>query len=434
VPNGSALALGPTIINFAVGDIQPIQALGSTGQSVTGLTWASSDPTIVSLSTDDPPILTALAPGTVTITGGTASANVTVWTPPLPTGTVRWSNLGDGSGVAQIIPAVPSATGLADVFALQNDGVVQALTSDGLTAWTFAVPDAVVSQGQPPWHGVSVMPDFQGGLVVYDSLANSGNGTITKVDGITGQAYPAYSLTEPGAGYAGINFVGLLAVHTDGTIFATEGNSAASINAVTGINPITGTQAFSVPIQIPQPILVPGNCPPSGTTVYSLHAVYSGIVADDGNLYIPYAYDEVVNTCGIVGTHLRLLQVSSSGASNVLTILDAQTPHDLASYQNANLQVGMITNADTGVALTWSLQFAAGEGVSPVQNGMAITNGTAVSLVGPPTIPSPNGGPPAVAGPVLQAEDGSFFGSVRIPTSVAPPTYQNRHGLLRPIR
>ena len=40
----------------------------------------------------------------------------------LPNGTVLWSNPGDGSGVQQILPAVPSQAGVADVFALQNDG------------------------------------------------------------------------------------------------------------------------------------------------------------------------------------------------------------------------------------------------------------------------------------------------------------------------
>lgn len=40
-------------------------------------------------------------------------------------GTVLWSNPGDGSGFYSIVPAVPSATGVADVFGLQNDGTVQ---------------------------------------------------------------------------------------------------------------------------------------------------------------------------------------------------------------------------------------------------------------------------------------------------------------------
>ncbi len=315
VPGGSSLTLAPNLLNLAVGDVHPIQALNSSGQPVTGLTWASSDPTVVSLSTDDPPLLTAVAPGHVTITAGTASADVTVSTGPLPTGTVQWSNPGDGSGVAAIVPAVPSATGLADVFALQNDGTVQAITSDGTVAWSFAVPDAVAANGYPAWSNDSVMPDFQGGLIISDFLANGGNGSITKVDGITGLPYPSYNLASLGIG--GFSY-GALAVHTDGTIFAFEGNS------VIGINPITGTQTFSVPIPIPTPAL-PGNCLNSGTSYGVANMTNIGldlIVAGDGNAYVTFAYNEF-NGCTIVKAHLRLLQLSSSGASNVLTILDA---------------------------------------------------------------------------------------------------------------
>ncbi|HEY1183914.1 MAG TPA: hypothetical protein VGE89_07005, partial [Bryobacteraceae bacterium] len=123
-----------------MGDTHTIQALGAAGTSVTGLTWTSSNPNVVSLSTDDPPVLTALAAGHVTIIAGTApnaaSADVTVWVGALPLGTVIWCNPGDGSGVNWIVPAVPSTSGVADVFAFQNDGTVQAITSDGTVAWT----------------------------------------------------------------------------------------------------------------------------------------------------------------------------------------------------------------------------------------------------------------------------------------------------------
>ena len=353
VPDGgSNLTLGPNLLNLAVGDVRPIQALGSNGQPATGLTWASSDPTVASLSTDDPPVLTAVGPGHVTITGGTASADVTVMTPPLPVGTVQWSNIGDGSGVAAIVPAVPSATGLADVFALQNDGTVQALTSDGITAWSLAVPDAAPANGNTAWSYASVMPDFQGGLIVSDSLANGGNGSITKVDGLTGQLYPSYNLASPGLDeQAGFNSRAAAAVHTDGTIFAFEGNS------VIGINPIAGTQKFSVPIPIPQPIMDPGNCTSSGTSYgyANVGSVRSNlIIAGDGNAYVAFAYNEF-NNCFIQMTHLRLLQISSSGGSNVLTILDAEP---LAANSNiyvpdaTTFKFGLITNADTGVVLT----------------------------------------------------------------------------------
>ena len=119
-----------------------------------------SDPTVVSLSTDNPPVLTALAAGHVTVTAGTASADVTVSADALPLGTVIWSNPGNGSGVSNIVPAVPSPSGVADVFAFQNDGTVQAVTADGTTAWT-----ADVSQAEYTVNGQLAVPDFQGGLV-----------------------------------------------------------------------------------------------------------------------------------------------------------------------------------------------------------------------------------------------------------------------------
>ncbi len=200
-------------------------------------------------------------------------------------------------------------------------------------------------------------------------------------------------------------------MHIDGTIFAFEGNS------VIGINPITGTQTFSVPIPIPTPAFDPGNCS-SGTSygVANMTGFLSNfIVAGDGNAYMAFAYNEF-NDCSIVKAHLRLLQLSSSGASNVLTILDAVP---LASNSNfyfpdlTSLGLGMIANADTGVALTWGLDFLQGEVSFPTQYGMAITTGTSVSILNGPILPGQdvqNGTTPVI--PVLQAQDGSFVGSV----------------------
>src|SRR5580658_9505385 len=93
---------------LVVGDTHSIQALNSTSQPVTGLTWTSSNTSVVVVSTTDPTSLTAVASGQATITAGTATAVVTVYPAgsPLPTGTVIWSNPGDGSGVISIVPAV----------------------------------------------------------------------------------------------------------------------------------------------------------------------------------------------------------------------------------------------------------------------------------------------------------------------------------------
>ena len=214
---------------------------------------------MVSLSTDDPPILTALAAGHVTITAGTASADVTVSSPTdfpggLPLGTVLWSHPGD---VSWITPAVPSPSGVADVFAFQNDGTVQAIRSDGTTAWT-----ADVSQAQ------QVLADFQGGLVVWDW-----DGSLIKFDGMTGQPLTLYT---PG------DWVGLwsFALHTDGTVMALQYDwSDEGQYTVMGIDSATGGQKFSVPVPaVPDDHM--GNDSMVGGDL---------MIAGDGYAYVPYA-------------------------------------------------------------------------------------------------------------------------------------------------
>lgn len=224
-----------------------------------------------------------------------------------------------------------------------------------------------------------------------------------KLDGITGQPYPAYT----GGGFD-------IAVHTDGTIFAVQGTQGNSYSVV-GIDPTTGTQKFSVPLPLPQPYNSGQfeDCPAStGDYFYAAHIAteFSGIiVAGDGNAYVPYSYEEC-NGLTLVAAHLRLLQISSSGASNALTILDAQAP-PTNDYETTIASANMITNADTGVLLIWNLTFTGGEVEASTQYGMAITSGTSVSIVNPPAV----AGQTDAVVPVLQAQDGSFVGWVQGP-------------------
>ena len=182
---GSAAKLSPGIINMVLGDTRSIVAVNAAGQPVTGLTWTSSNPGVVSVSITDPRVLSALALGHVTITTGGASTDVTVVAGPLPVGTVNWSIPGN---VSSIVPAVLSQTCVADVFASMTDGSIQAITGDGTLART-ASPGPVCQ----------TLPDFQGGLV----LANGA--TIKKLDGIKGAADPTFTG----------NLLGAIGVHTD---------------------------------------------------------------------------------------------------------------------------------------------------------------------------------------------------------------------------
>lgn len=210
--DGSTTTITPSLLNMVVGGTHTIQATSAAGQSVTGLTWASSDSTAISLSTDDPPIPTAVAAGHVTITAGSASADVTVSAGALALGTVLWSNPGDGSGVDWIAPAVPSPSGVADVFSFQNDGAVQAITSDGTTAWSADVSQALPSPSQR-----YILPDFLGGLV-FQGVDSNGDSAIVKLDGMTGQPDFAYAPAPP----SWLDDWNALGVGTDGTVFSIE--------------------------------------------------------------------------------------------------------------------------------------------------------------------------------------------------------------------
>ena len=94
-----------------------------------------------------------------------------------PIGTVLWSAPDDGSGVTSIVPAVPSTTGVADVFSFEGDGTVAAITSNG-TAWTADLSSSLTA-----------LPDFLGGLMSANFVPGNccSLASITRLDGITGQ-------------------------------------------------------------------------------------------------------------------------------------------------------------------------------------------------------------------------------------------------------
>jgi hypothetical protein len=294
----------------------------------------------------------------------------------LAPGTVLWTHPGDVGG---IVPAVPSPTGVADVFAFGNDGTVQAITSDGTTAWTANVGP-----------GASVLADFQGGLVVFGPVYGDPPYSISRLDGLTGQSVFTYTIGQT------IDWIWSgVAVHPDGTIFAILGDPYSDDSHpmgqawVIGVDGSSGAQKFSVPL-------------PDDTAVFS-HEPFI-MIAGDGYAYVPY-----VTYSPDTGTQqLKLLRVNSAGASDNIDI-KTFTPES----ENAQLEVGyssVITNADTGVLLTWGAwnTYSWEPRQPPVPPntqtyGIAVTTGTGVSVLDAPLVGQVN--------PALQAQDGSFVGS-----------------------
>jgi uncharacterized protein YjdB len=429
----NVLTLIPNQLNLVIGETHTVQALDASSQPVTGLTWTSSKPKIISLSTDDPPILTALAAGNATITAGSASADVTVFYGTLPTGTVIWSNPGNGSGVTSIVPAVPSATGVADVFAFQGDGTVQAIKSDGTTAWTANL------------NGAGAIPDFQGGLVVTNP--------IKKLDGITGQAYPAFTPASPN------DSVSYAAIHTDGTIFAIDTNFSTNNISVIGIDPTTGTQKFSVPLDqstsssSSTSTFGGGFCPTitrpmdsmahpmdtsTSTTSTGPTLVSGPIIAGDGNFYVAYTYQNYtsvsksITVCDfphVYGSstrttdtvvHLRVMRVGPDGSSSKTVVKDWDSTYmiqysdfpgsavDAAVTTGAipNLSVGMITNADQGIALSWEADTP-----SYCAKATRVPNACTIQVPAASTYSFASNTVSTLVWPALQAQDGSYYGT-----------------------
>jgi hypothetical protein len=169
-----------------------------------------------------------------------------------------------------------------------------------------------------------------------------------------------------------------------------------STPAVIGIDPTTGAQKFRVPV--------------SGTTPYGI------IIAGDGYAYLPYVDQEPVgldaNDNPIWVSHFMVLQVDSSGNSNAIKVQDWPS---MVEWEGGHMLFNMITNADQGILLTWQ------ENTQAAVAGMAtITTAGSVTLTAAPHVPGQLIS--AAVLPVLQAQDGSFVGTVQVGDPDNPQT------------
>jgi hypothetical protein len=270
VPNAASLSIGAAQQLIAMGTYTDGSTQNLTGSS----TWVSSNPNVIGVSSAG--LATALAAGnaTVTVTSGATSGTVifvvTAGTTQANLNTSRYqqstttsndgqilvaggvncptagsctylssTELYDSGTSTFIVPAVPSVTGVADVFVFQADGTVQAIRSDGTMAWTANVGEA------------QAVPDFQGGLVVATHNYDGAN-SITKLDGLTGQTI--YTMSTG-------NSINPLA-HPDGTVFKLEPNGNGY--SVVGMDATTGSQKVNVPFDLSTLTYDHQYCDPSG--------------------------------------------------------------------------------------------------------------------------------------------------------------------------
>jgi hypothetical protein len=164
----SFLQVTPAMVNMQVGGSRQFTVVNNLGVPSTDVNWTVSDSSLATITTDNPPTLTAVAPGVVTLTaiveGVSSQAQVTI-SPVgaiLP-GAILWSaSPSPGFSPVQLSQAVPTASG-PDLYSTQvsadrTQAVVQALTADGQQQWQSSLP--VVNN--------SAVPDGAGGLIVRE--------------------------------------------------------------------------------------------------------------------------------------------------------------------------------------------------------------------------------------------------------------------------
>jgi len=143
-PAVAQVAVTPAKRTMLVGDSEPFRAVDSQGHMLTNVHWTISRQELAEVAQGAEVEVVAKQPGRFTLTAhageGYAEAQVEVLQgPTMPLGTIRWSGVDwPGCKTAKIMPAVPSETGVADVFedAVCADGhYVAAYTAEGIMAW-----------------------------------------------------------------------------------------------------------------------------------------------------------------------------------------------------------------------------------------------------------------------------------------------------------
>jgi hypothetical protein len=344
----AALSLTPSRAAMLVGDNRTLAFADQNGNTVTGASWSIDNGTIASLSTDDPPVITALTPGTATVTasisGLSARATINVIAPGpnggFPDGTPLWSLAPlPGSNPVRMQRAVATVIGTPSFIGLENDNhghvLIRGMRDDGQQLWQNAAPSDT-------WN--KAVSTSTGNVAVL-----SNEPALSLYSGITGQKLWTYTFaqyTPP--------LVQNFASRSDGVIFMVD--LTPSNPRLIGLSEATG--AIVVEYALPQSIV---NIPRSNTT--EIGYVYAGpiVVASDGSVYVEFfSYNQTCTDfqCAFFNAtyNLNLARVDLSGVGSLQSI-------STDSWQvNGNIYTGIlasprevIPDGQGGILAAWDM-------------------------------------------------------------------------------
>jgi hypothetical protein len=170
----------PSLVNMVAGNTRSVKLSGELGQPISGATWKISDASIVAITTDDPPQLTALAQGTATLTASFSglATTMTVKVFPgasLPFGTPLWSTGSiTGGGSMFSVPANVVNPGDPDLYIVDGQSTLRGFTADGEQLWVVKIAD-----GPPSGNAPSVASNLAPQAFTVSSAAGRNSTTLS---------------------------------------------------------------------------------------------------------------------------------------------------------------------------------------------------------------------------------------------------------------
>jgi IPT/TIG domain len=388
----------PSTLSIVVGQSQTVTVKDANHNIISGLSWSTSDPSIVSLSTDDPAVITGLFPGTATVYAGDVPFQVTVFPgTSVPPGTPLWTTASNPGAtfIASLVPAVPSDSGV-DVFTYDDTGYVSAISADGNPIWrqyvgapasTIAIAGTQAAVNSM----VRVVPDFSGNALLHSLNisqpdASDGCHSTQKITSVgpfgTSDLYTfSEKVTALFSCISPDGFMGVLNINatTQGDGIQTEIPHPSGIlfvqdkDKIVVIDPAAQTQLANITLEHSTTNSLPDPGPASISPM---------IIAGDGNAYVAYYYVDAIITSPSVNVehyhityHTNVLRVGPDGSFAKInlstwssdqteesspdlpgvdpsTVVLNQVVHDTYSSSGTAIFSGpVITNAGVGVAV-----------------------------------------------------------------------------------
>jgi hypothetical protein len=352
IPAPYALLVTPSTASMQVGQSRQFTVVNNLGFPRNDAIWSLSDGNLASITSDPSPVLTALAPGQVTLTaqiqGVSAQAVVTISSPGTITpGTSIWSVPSVPTFVPlQTIQAIPIGPG-PDFYSAQlsADGtqtILQSIRADGQQLSQTSL--AILNKNSTP--------DPTGGLIVTQHQTCIPNQTdpmkISDLDPITLQ--PRWEITA--TGFWNDAGTSLVYCHPEAPQFAIRPNGEVVIVAVGNtaglpelmiVDGETGQQHFAP--SIPMSTFTD----PFGTVKNEYSRIGPPMVDIDGTAYLEYEVHQLAYPPKVVSATLYLLKLPIDNTPWSTSVLSSTT-------QDQVLAPGrIIPDGQGGLLATWTL-------------------------------------------------------------------------------